>query len=486
MTSKKDKILEIEGYLTAQANLIQKSSSNSRKNSRSNSPRNTPKKNSSQTSPSNSIPQSKISVKNQKLLLNNDLRKCCITQHGLVSHELRAKVWPLILNIDVNSLPRKPNRDELREKQSKDLNQVQLDVDRCLSRLPDGLSKIQQEVLQDQLIDLILWVLARNEGLNYYQGYHDIAITILQVTGLRLAMPVVEKLTIDYLQDFMQPTMESTKHVLALIYPIIKEVDPFLHDFLLRSEVGSFFALSWLLTWYGHVIKNMNRTCRIYDFLLACHPVMPIYLATEILIYRREQILDTDCDMPSVHHVLTSLAKEENLPDELLIEQAVRVFIEIPPSELVNEPDHEEEMKFYQSLVMAKSREKTEILEDSIANKSNVSSGNLENSDDEQSSALRKRKNNFNTSTSLNSIFKRRSNNSENDPQKLTKSRSYIEERRKENLEKSKYRIEQANAQFNSQNKSVARNNYKIKKFAFGFVSAVAVGVISYWVQRIM
>ena len=71
-------------------------------------------------------------------------------------------------------------------------------------------------------------------------------------------------------------------------------------------------------------------------------------------------------------------------------------------------------------------------------------------------------------------------------PQKLTKSRSYIEERRKENLEKSKYRIEQANAQFNSQNKSVARNNYKIKKFAFGFVSAVAVGVISYWIQRIM
>lgn len=285
---------------------------------------------------------SNTSSKSVKSSLIKKLRKYSISKYGLVSKELRAKVWPLILSIDTTKLPPKPTR--LKVRKNKWFNQVKLDVDRCISRLPKNLPSDQTTVLQDNLIDLILHIMEAHPELNYYQGYHDITITILQVCGLRLAVPVAEKLTMSNLKDFMQETMDSTKLVLNLIFPIISVADPELYYFLQMSEVGSYFALSWLITWYGHVMKDLKRTSRIYDFFMASHPIMPIYLATEILLHRRDEILSTDCDMPSVHHVLTSLASQ-NYNDDDLIKNAITVFFENPPSKIIGDSQN---MSYFQ------------------------------------------------------------------------------------------------------------------------------------------
>lgn len=285
---------------------------------------------------------SNTSSKSVKSSLVQKLRKFSISKYGLVSKELRAKAWPLILNINPSKLPQKPNRVKVRK--NKWFNQVKLDVDRCISRLPKNLPSDQTLVLQDNLIDLILHIMESHPDLNYYQGYHDITITILQVCGLRLGVPVAEKLTMNNLKDFMQETMDSTKLVLNLIFPIISVADPELYYFLQMSEVGSYFALSWLITWYGHVMKDLKRTSRIYDFFMASHPIMPIYLATEIVLHRRDEILSTDCDMPSVHHVLTSLASQ-NYNDDDLIKNAITVFHENPPSKVIVD---NENMSYFQ------------------------------------------------------------------------------------------------------------------------------------------
>lgn len=53
--------------------------------------------------------------------------------------------------------------------------------------------------------------------------------------------------------------------------------------FSLRSaEVGTIFALSWLITWFGHVLSDFRHVVRLYDFFLACHPLMPIYFAAVV------------------------------------------------------------------------------------------------------------------------------------------------------------------------------------------------------------
>ncbi len=53
-----------------------------------------------------------------------------------------------------------------------------------------------------------------------------------------------------------------------------------MHNF--RSEVGTIFCLSWLITWYGHVLNDFRHIVRLYDFFMACHPLMPIYLAAAV------------------------------------------------------------------------------------------------------------------------------------------------------------------------------------------------------------
>ena len=55
---------------------------------------------------------------------------------------------------------------------------------------------------------------------------------------------------------------------------------------VVRSEVGTMFCLSWLITWYGHVLSEFRQIVRLYDFFMACHPLMPIYLAADVSVQR--------------------------------------------------------------------------------------------------------------------------------------------------------------------------------------------------------
>lgn len=261
------------------------------------------------------------------------LTRAAATKGGLLTDELRRKVWPKLLNINVYNLPHKPGRDV--RKNHKDYNQVVLDVRRSMKRFPKGMPASERAVLQEQLIDIILQVLKRNPQLHYYQGYHDVAVTLLLVVGERMAMAMLDTLSNYHLRDFMDPTMDSTKHILNYLMPILEQVDVALHDFMIRAEVGTIFALSWLITWYGHVLSEFKYTLRLYDFFLASHPLMPIYLAATIVLHREKEVKQTECDMAMVHHLLSRIP--EDLPYELLIGQAQDLFDQYPPSLLAKQ-----------------------------------------------------------------------------------------------------------------------------------------------------
>ncbi|XP_011907773.1 PREDICTED: TBC1 domain family member 20 isoform X2 [Cercocebus atys] len=234
------------------------------------------------------------------------LRRMAISEGGLLTDEIRRKVWPKLLNVNANDPP-------------------------PISGMPEE----QREGLQEELIDIILLILERNPQLHYYQGYHDIVVTFLLVVGERLATSLVEKLSTHHLRDFMDPTMDNTKHILNYLMPIIDQVNPELHDFMQSAEVGTIFALSWLITWFGHVLSDFRHVVRLYDFFLACHPLMPIYFAAVIVLYREQEVLDCDCDMASVHHLLSQIPQD--LPYETLISRAGDLFVQFPPSELARE-----------------------------------------------------------------------------------------------------------------------------------------------------
>ncbi|KAI4879771.1 hypothetical protein NFI96_023229, partial [Prochilodus magdalenae] len=261
------------------------------------------------------------------------LRRMAISEGGLLTDEIRCKVWPRLLNVPVDSIPE--NLDEVQRENNKDYNQVLLDVQRSLRRFPPGMPDEQREGLQEELIDIILRVLQKNPQLHYYQGYHDIVVTFLLVLGERLATALVEKLSTHHLRDFMDPTMDNTKHILNYLMPIIERVNTEVYDFMQQAEVGTIFALSWLITWFGHVLSDFRHVVRLYDFFLACHPLMPIYFAAVIVLYREEEVLDCECDMAMLHHLLSQIPQD--LPYETLISRAGDLFVQFPPSELAKE-----------------------------------------------------------------------------------------------------------------------------------------------------
>lgn len=261
------------------------------------------------------------------------LRRMAISEGGLLTDEIRCQVWPRLLNVPSRILEEEPEKVE--RENNKDYNQVLLDVQRSLRRFPPGMPDEQREGLQEELIDIILRVLKRNPQLHYYQGYHDIVVTFLLVLGERLATALVEKLSTHHLRDFMDPTMDNTKHILNYLMPIIERVNPEVHDFMQQAEVGTIFALSWLITWFGHVLSDFRHVVRLYDFFLACHPLMPIYFAAVIVLYREEEVLECECDMAMVHHLLSQIPQD--LPYETLISRAGDLFVQFPPSELARE-----------------------------------------------------------------------------------------------------------------------------------------------------
>uniref|UniRef100_A0A8C3I0X4 TBC1 domain family member 20 n=1 Tax=Chrysemys picta bellii TaxID=8478 RepID=A0A8C3I0X4_CHRPI len=261
------------------------------------------------------------------------LRGAAVSEGGLLTDEIRRKVWPKLLSVNVYNLPPKPGRAV--RQNHKDYTQVQLDVNRSTRRFPQGMRAEQRQVLQEQLIDLILHILRAHPELHYYQGYHDIAVTLLLVAGERMGSALLEKLSTHHLRDFMDPTMDSTKHILNYLMPILQRESLRLHDFMLRAEVGTIFALSWLITWYGHVLTSFPHILRLYDFFLASHPLMPVYFAAVIVVHREEEVLACDCDMPSVHQLLSQIP--QNLPYESLISRALRLFQRHPHAELAKQ-----------------------------------------------------------------------------------------------------------------------------------------------------
>lgn len=259
------------------------------------------------------------------------LRFLATTKGGLITDDIRRRAWPKLLNINPFAI----DNVKYEIKEHKDYNQVVLDVNRSMRRFPKAMNPKERNVLQSQLTEIILWVLIRNPELNYYQGFHDICVTFLLICGVKSSKLMLDRLSTHHLRDFMDRTMDSTRHILNYLNPIIDKVNEELACFMEKAEVGTIFALSWLITWYGHVLSNPKSVRRLYDLFLSSHPLMPIYLAAQIVIYRSDEVLSSTCDMPTIHHLLSNIPS--NLPLEDIISKAVLLYELYPPQSLAKE-----------------------------------------------------------------------------------------------------------------------------------------------------
>ncbi|XP_063236647.1 TBC1 domain family member 20 [Bacillus rossius redtenbacheri] len=261
------------------------------------------------------------------------LKEFARSDGGLINDGVRRRAWPLLLGLDASAPTRFPSQEELEA--HPEYQQVVLDVNRSLKRFPPGIPYEQRVALQEQLTRLILRVISKYPHLRYYQGYHDVAVTFLLVVGETAAFQIMERLSVEHLRDCMEPTMEKTSHLLNYVYPLVRRLHPALYDYLERSGVGTMFCLPWFLTWYGHSLNRYRDVVRLYDFFLVSPPLMPLYLAAVLVAHRADQVFSVECDMASVHSLLSQIP--DDLPFERLLVRTERLYQEFPPESIERE-----------------------------------------------------------------------------------------------------------------------------------------------------
>lgn len=77
-----------------------------------------------------------------------------------------------------------------------------------------------------------------------------------------------------------------------------------------RSSVGTLYALPWYLTWFGHSLNSYRDVVRLYDYFLASPFLMPLYVTVAIVLYRTDDIFKEDCDMASLHCLLSQVREK--------------------------------------------------------------------------------------------------------------------------------------------------------------------------------
>ncbi|CAH2104155.1 unnamed protein product [Euphydryas editha] len=255
---------------------------------------------------------------------------------GLISDEYRRKIWPLLVGVTQEEMTVPPSLDELST--HPEYNQVVLDVNRSLKRFPPGIPYEQRVALQDQLTVLILRVIIKYPHLKYYQGYHDVAITLLLVCGDKASFPLLCRLSYGPnapLAPFMQATMKPTQHLLNYMLPIIRRGDDRLAECLEKSGVGTMFALPWYLTWFGHSLNRYTDVVRLYDYFLCAPPLFPVYVTAALVLHRAPDVLACDADMAMMHCLLSRLP--DDLPFEDILVTAKKLYEENDPIDLDGE-----------------------------------------------------------------------------------------------------------------------------------------------------
>ncbi|CAD6195567.1 unnamed protein product [Caenorhabditis auriculariae] len=297
--------------------------------------------------------------KNEDLSLYIDeLRDLAVSNGGLVDDEFRAIIWPILADnllqaeekgddagssndsdfesafseLEDSSLEDEQEADEDVLRQHKEWHQVELDVNRTLARFPPNITDVHRTTLQKELIPLIVRVLRLNPRFNYYQGFHDICLTVLLVCGVKDSFRICSNLARNgAFNNYLLKSLEgSVVKELDLMYVILSRVEPQLEKMMRSVELGSIFALSWPLTWFSHSLQHYQQIVRFFDCFLAAPRLLPVYVASTIVVFRKSSIFSCEREMPFIHRLLSEMPHE--LPVDAILKDAVYLAKLMPPT----------------------------------------------------------------------------------------------------------------------------------------------------------
>eukprot|EP00760_Papus_ankaliazontas_P000394 PhM_4_TR10064/c0_g1_i1/m.88497/K20372/TBC1D20, GYP8; TBC1 domain family member 20 len=254
-------------------------------------------------------------------------------ERGLDCPEVRRIVWPLLLGPDV----RKIEYGTVPENALRDRETMQCDVVRSLWRLVPMTQTVRDQ-RREELRRVMVLSLKMDDTLCYYQGFHEIAAVLLLTCGEVVAGMVLQSLCRCYLRPVMYKDFRYVQELQRQLHPLLLFIDEELACHLLRADMHEgHYALSWVLTWFAHVLdEKLETIARLFDFILATHPlVMPLYVSAVLVAEAREELLSRDADLCSLHEVIGSLP-ERYYCAETVLPKAYQLFLTFPPDQLLS------------------------------------------------------------------------------------------------------------------------------------------------------
>ncbi|KAI4743150.1 hypothetical protein E4T50_06437 [Aureobasidium sp. EXF-12298] len=270
---------------------------------------------------------------------NNDRQQLvalATTSGGLVEDHVRRLAWPILLGNSPTDVDHTDDWQELPVQ--RDEEQVKLDVHRAFVYYPlsmhSGMGPIadaQIEGRKNELSDLITGLLRQHPCLHYFQGFHDIAQVLLLVLGAEKAAPLLARLSLLRIRDYMLPTFSASESHVQLLPAIVYATDPNLCQHL--AGLQPYFAIAATLTLYAHDIEEYGGISRLFDFLLAHEAVISVYMYATIAMTRKDELLEYDSDdADMMYAILSKLPKPLDI--ESIITRTTLLFAQHPPETL--------------------------------------------------------------------------------------------------------------------------------------------------------
>jgi len=272
-----------------------------------------------------------------------DLYRLSRRPGGFQSNQSRNRIWPKLFNIDRYNIP--DYRQFIDE--HPDYSQVQNDVERSLwsyqhvLKWPDALLQRRRQSLSN----IIMAILSRNKQLHYFQGLHDVvSVFLLVFQEDSLTFAVSEHVCLHVFNVCLLKDFEVLKEAMHIIMIIIKIVDYQLYNRLVSVSMEPFFAISWIITWFSHSVKDIGSIARIFDVMLCSPPYYSYYLAATYVLVNRDRIMDLELDNATIHQYLTALPSLQ-LPFEDVLLYADNLLKSLPINSVLRRRDINKELK---------------------------------------------------------------------------------------------------------------------------------------------
>ncbi|CAH8666715.1 unnamed protein product [Schistosoma margrebowiei] len=257
------------------------------------------------------------------------LRHFSISRYGLVDNDVRKVVWPILVRGNCEL----PDIDPETVKHHPSYHQVKLDTCRMTSLMPKDSNPEEIESTQQIVTRLVISVLVDNPSLHYYQGFHDICYVFFSVLGERESRMLLNKLIPTHFSLFMQKSMDVTLEYMQLIFALLEHVSTSVLNSIESVELGPDFAIAWIITWFAHVLPNMDDVRRLFDLFLATDPIMLVYVSVAIITISAKEVESTPLDFALLYQTLARLPKLH--PVEELIREALKIYIDLEPDKLI-------------------------------------------------------------------------------------------------------------------------------------------------------